>query len=67
MACGGYPLLSSITLYYPLLPFITLYYPLLPFITLLPDTASLHLCISASRISGDIRPLILADTAVPVR
>ncbi len=50
MACGGYPLLSSITLYY-----------------LLPDTASLHLCISASRISGDIRPLILADTAVPVR
>lgn len=57
MACGGYPLLSSITLYYPLLPSITF----------LPDTASLHLCISASRISGDIHPLILADTAVPVR
>ncbi len=61
MACGGYPLLSSITLYYLLLPFITLYYPLLPFYL------TLHLCISASRISGDIRPLILADTAVPVR
>lgn len=48
MACGGYPLLSSITLY-------------------LPFYLTLHLCISASRISGDIRPLILADTAVPVR
>ncbi len=59
MACGGYPLLSSITLYYPLLPF---------YLTLhLCISASLHLCISASRISGDIRPLILADTAVPVR
>lgn len=51
MACGGYPLLSSITLYYPLLPFYL----------------TLHLCISASRISGDIHPLILADTVVPVR
>ncbi|WP_230820196.1 hypothetical protein, partial [Yersinia pseudotuberculosis] len=39
---------AAVTLYYLLLPFITLYYPLLPFITFLPDTASLHLCISAS-------------------
>ncbi len=45
---------AAVTLYYLLLPFITFY-------------LTLHLCISASRISGDIRPLILADTAVPVR